>query len=165
MGREQAFGAAESRWPHGHVRARPISKVGPNHAADPMLTRTNPDSGELQLVVIKRGDTGTWALPGGMVDPGEAVSTTVRREFDEEAGALKDPQKGCHCFGDRTLRGGEVVYAATSTTLATRTMHGWRRPRSTSTAATSSASSCRSRRATTPPMSSGSTSRPTLSSR
>ena len=90
-----------------------LAKWGPNHAADPIVTRTNPDSGELQLVVIKRGDTGTWALPGGMVDPGEAVSTTVRREFDEEAGALKDPQKRARftALADELFgAGGEVVY-------------------------------------------------------
>lgn len=39
----------------------------------------------LQFVAIKRGDTGEWALPGGMVDPGESVSSTAVREFQEEA--------------------------------------------------------------------------------
>lgn len=39
----------------------------------------------LQLVVIFRGDGGGWALPGGMVDPGEMVSETLKREFMEEA--------------------------------------------------------------------------------
>jgi len=40
------------------------------------------------VVAIQRKDTGSWALPGGMVDAGEAVSETVRREFTEEAGAV-----------------------------------------------------------------------------
>lgn len=39
----------------------------------------------LQFVAIKRADTGEWALPGGMVDPGEKVATTAVREFREEA--------------------------------------------------------------------------------
>lgn len=39
----------------------------------------------LQLVTIKRRDTGEWALPGGMVDPGEKVAATAVREFREEA--------------------------------------------------------------------------------
>lgn len=26
-----------------------------------------------------------WAIPGGMVDPGEKISTTLKREFIEEA--------------------------------------------------------------------------------
>ena len=47
-----------------------LAKWGPNHAADPMVTRYHAVTGELQIVVIKRSDTGAWALPGGMVDPG-----------------------------------------------------------------------------------------------
>lgn len=39
----------------------------------------------LQFVAIKRRDTGEWALPGGMVDPGEKMSATAVREFQEEA--------------------------------------------------------------------------------
>ncbi len=39
----------------------------------------------LEVVSIQRRDNGQWALPGGMVDPGEVVSATVRREFLEEA--------------------------------------------------------------------------------
>ncbi|XP_040580343.1 ADP-ribose pyrophosphatase, mitochondrial [Lepeophtheirus salmonis] len=75
-----------------------LGKWGPNHAADPIVTRwkrkegsneieIHPNSGKkvLQFVGIKRKDTGEWALPGGMVDPGEKVSITVRREFMEEA--------------------------------------------------------------------------------
>ena len=39
----------------------------------------------LQFVCILRHDGGGWAIPGGMVDPGEVVSLTLRREFMEEA--------------------------------------------------------------------------------
>ncbi|XP_069042396.1 ADP-ribose pyrophosphatase, mitochondrial isoform X2 [Lepisosteus oculatus] len=70
---------------------------GPNHAADPIVTRwkrdaegeqvLDPSSGlpVLQFISIKRKDCGEWALPGGMVDPGEKVSATLQREFSEEA--------------------------------------------------------------------------------
>lgn len=34
---------------------------------------------------IERRDCGEWAIPGGMVDPGEKISTTLKREFLEEA--------------------------------------------------------------------------------
>ena len=62
-----------------------LGKWGPNHAADPIITRYHPETGLLQLVVIQRTDNGEWALPGGMVDAGEHVTDTVRREFQEEA--------------------------------------------------------------------------------
>ena len=39
----------------------------------------------LQVVLILRRDGGGWALPGGMVDPGEVVTQTLKREFMEEA--------------------------------------------------------------------------------
>ena len=79
-----------------------------NHAADPVVTRwkmletgngakfLDETSGKpvLEFVCIQRKDTGIWAIPGGMVDPGEKVSTTVKREFMEEAldstGSTKD---------------------------------------------------------------------------
>ncbi|XP_045606104.2 ADP-ribose pyrophosphatase, mitochondrial isoform X1 [Procambarus clarkii] len=68
---------------------------GPNHAADPIVTRwkiagnefVHGNSGKpiLQFVCIQRRDSGEWAIPGGMVDPGERVSATLQREFQEEA--------------------------------------------------------------------------------
>lgn len=74
-----------------------LGRWGPNHAADPIITRwkrdnsgnkiTHPGSGKciLQFVAIKRKDCGEWAIPGGMVDPGEKISATLKREFGEEA--------------------------------------------------------------------------------
>ncbi|XP_050350488.1 ADP-ribose pyrophosphatase, mitochondrial isoform X2 [Nymphalis io] len=66
-----------------------LGRWGPNHAADPVVTRwkhTEKDKKPiLQFIAIKRRDTGEWALPGGMVDPGEKVAATAIREFQEEA--------------------------------------------------------------------------------
>eukprot|EP00043_Microstomoeca_roanoka_P006586 m.64075 g.64075 ORF g.64075 m.64075 type:complete len:324 (+) comp13474_c5_seq1:276-1247(+) len=74
-----------------------LGRYGPNHAADPVVTRwkRDPETHEvvydkdgnpvLQFVAIQRRDCGLWALPGGMVDPGEVASATVKREFGEEA--------------------------------------------------------------------------------
>lgn len=62
-----------------------LGKWGANHAADPIVFSKNT-RGELQILLIKRKDTGDWALPGGMVDPGEKFSQTALRELREEAG-------------------------------------------------------------------------------
>ncbi|XP_064612144.1 ADP-ribose pyrophosphatase, mitochondrial-like [Liolophura sinensis] len=73
-----------------------LGKWGPNHAADPIVTRwkrtANGDiaadregKNVLQIVVVQRRDTHEWALPGGMVDIGEHISVTCKREFSEEA--------------------------------------------------------------------------------
>jgi len=74
-----------------------LGKWGPNHAADPVVTRfkkddkgnvvKNKDSGKpvLEFVAIKRNDTGCWAIPGGMVECGDTVSLTLKKEFGEEA--------------------------------------------------------------------------------
>ena len=85
--------------PHGRtgiIGRGLLGRFGPNHAADPLVTRWKKDeNGDfvlntegnriLQFVAIKRGDTGEWAIPGGMVDAGDTVSLTLRKEFGEEA--------------------------------------------------------------------------------
>jgi 8-oxo-dGTP diphosphatase len=40
-----------------------------------------------QLLLVRRGDTGTWALPGGTLEWGELARDTLARELREEAGA------------------------------------------------------------------------------
>lgn len=39
-----------------------------------------------QIVLIQRRDNGQWGLPGGMVNWGEDILTTVHRELEEETG-------------------------------------------------------------------------------
>lgn len=74
-----------------------MGRYGPNHAADPIVSTWKRDENNkivshftskkpiLRILCIQRGDTGEIALPGGMVDPGEKVSVTLKREFIEEA--------------------------------------------------------------------------------
>jgi len=67
-----------------------LGRWGPNHAGDPVVTRWAKDEGDdkrkvLEIILITRKDSGELALPGGMVDPGEHVSTAIKREFVEEA--------------------------------------------------------------------------------
>ncbi|VDK86813.1 unnamed protein product [Litomosoides sigmodontis] len=54
-----------------------LGKWGPNHAADPIVSRIH--CGQLQFVGIARRDSGEWAIPGGMVDAGEDVQETLKR--------------------------------------------------------------------------------------
>lgn len=93
-----------------------LGKWGPNHAADPLVTRWAPSTRgkprKLQFISIKRSDTGDWALPGGMVDDGELVTATVKREFTEEAGCIRDPtdREDFNRLTDELFAHGQVVY-------------------------------------------------------
>ncbi|XP_033624226.1 transient receptor potential cation channel subfamily M member-like 2 isoform X2 [Asterias rubens] len=72
-----------------------LGRFGPNHAADPIVTRWKKnsdgviieDNGQkvLEFVAVQRKDNQQWAIPGGMVEPGDVVSATLKREFGEEA--------------------------------------------------------------------------------
>ncbi len=39
-----------------------------------------------QIVLMQRRDNGHWGLPGGFIDWGETIATTVKRELKEETG-------------------------------------------------------------------------------
>ncbi|EDV21714.1 uncharacterized protein TRIADDRAFT_30196 [Trichoplax adhaerens] len=78
------------------IRGRGVlGRWGPNHAADPITTRwkrdddgnvvSYNDNPVLEFVAIKRQDNGQWALPGGMVEAGDTVTVTLKKEFGEEA--------------------------------------------------------------------------------
>ena len=58
---------------------------GPNHAADTLATRFNTDTERLEALLIRRHD-GTYALPGGMMNPGEGAADAAARELLEETG-------------------------------------------------------------------------------
>ena len=72
-----------------------LGKWGPNHAGDAIVTRYNLSLPHrpLEFVAIKRRETGHWAMPGGMVDPGEIAMATLRREFREEAANLPQSEQ------------------------------------------------------------------------
>jgi 8-oxo-dGTP diphosphatase len=80
-----------------HVLRRPVIAV----AAVPLLA-------DGRIVLIRRGDTGTWALPGGTLEWGETLRVGLERELLEEAGIerlLGDPELvGVFSRPDRDVR-------------------------------------------------------------
>lgn len=57
---------------------------GPNYTADSIVIRH--DLAEPHILLIERGDTGQWALPGGFIDKDEGSLTAALRETKEETG-------------------------------------------------------------------------------
>lgn len=57
---------------------------GVNAASDVFLTQTV--NGQLHFCAIQRRDDGTWAMPGGFRNKGEAADTAAFRELEEETG-------------------------------------------------------------------------------
>ena len=63
-----------------------LGKWGPNHAADPIVTRWHPSTNKLQVVVVKRQDgTDEWSLPGRLIREGETMAKALREAFEPRA--------------------------------------------------------------------------------
>jgi ADP-ribose pyrophosphatase YjhB (NUDIX family) len=65
---------------------------GPNFTADSVVL-----TDDAQVLLIQRGDTGAWALPGGFRDYTggqiETAKTAAARELTEETGLKLDPKR------------------------------------------------------------------------
>ncbi|WP_289010061.1 NUDIX domain-containing protein [uncultured Thermomonospora sp.] len=57
---------------------------GENRTVDPVVLATV--DGRRYLLMVRRRDTGTWALPGGFRQPGEDPVAAATRELAEETG-------------------------------------------------------------------------------
>jgi 8-oxo-dGTP diphosphatase len=58
-------------------------------------------------LLIRRGDTGTWAFVGGTIEWGETLRSTIPRELEEEAGVTEveiGRVIGVYSHPDRDLR-------------------------------------------------------------
>lgn len=63
---------------------RNLPAWGENQVADPIVVADT--AAGRRLLLIRRDDTGEWAIPGGMVDPGETPTGALVRELAEETG-------------------------------------------------------------------------------
>lgn len=63
---------------------RDLGRWGENQAADPIVVA--PANDGRRVLLIRRSDCGAWAIPGGMVDPGESAPAALVRELREETG-------------------------------------------------------------------------------
>ncbi|MBC7792686.1 MAG: NUDIX domain-containing protein [Clostridia bacterium] len=66
-----------------------LGRWGPNFAADALVFKCDVKGG-VQCLLIKRGDSGQWAFPGGMVDRDETADDAMTRELMEETGVQLD---------------------------------------------------------------------------
>ncbi|MFI8909099.1 NUDIX domain-containing protein [Streptomyces albidoflavus] len=70
---------------------RNLGRWGENQAADPIVVAGEGD--QRRVLLITRSDIGVEAIPGGMVDEGEAAPAALVRELREETGVdLSDHQ-------------------------------------------------------------------------
>lgn len=63
---------------------RILGRWGENQAADPIVI-AGPGA-NLRVLMIRRPDTGQWAIPGGLVDQGELAPAALVRDLREEMG-------------------------------------------------------------------------------
>lgn len=47
----------------------------------------------LEVLLVRRADTGAWTAVTGIIDPGETVAATARREALEEAGVVIEVER------------------------------------------------------------------------
>ncbi|RLB64914.1 MAG: NUDIX hydrolase [Deltaproteobacteria bacterium] len=60
-----------------------------------------------RILLVRRTDTGTWALPGGTLEWGEQLAAALPREIEEETGASwvrTERVSGIYSRPDRDLR-------------------------------------------------------------
>jgi predicted NUDIX family NTP pyrophosphohydrolase len=64
----------------------------------------------------KRQDYGSWSVPKGLAEPGEALEAVAAREFAEETGSelvsvARDPAQPPRDLGEVSLKSGKVIHA------------------------------------------------------
>lgn len=90
----------------------------------------NPSASEPTILAAQRAYPaelkGKWELPGGKVEPGEALETAIVREIEEELGVTVALQSPLPCptstNGAWPILGGRVMFVWLATTTATPTV-------------------------------------------
>lgn len=95
----------------GLLMWRRRDREGTNHGADgagsgPEVLLAHPGG-----PFYTRKDEGSWTIPKGLVEPGEALADAARREFAEEAGLHVGPDADLRALGTTQLRSGKTIYA------------------------------------------------------
>ncbi|MCB1189749.1 MAG: phosphotransferase [Leptospiraceae bacterium] len=83
------FSLAKSLNPNGRTGLRGrglLGKWGANFAVDPVVTRINPITEELEVLLTRREDNGEWALPGSMQYQNETIVDTAFRAIKQKTG-------------------------------------------------------------------------------
>ena len=88
--------------PADEVRSRFAAEVG--HVTPKVSADAAVFDAEGRVLLQRRADDGTWCLPGGYVEPGEAPHETAVRETREETGLDVEPET---LVGVDTRRPGE----------------------------------------------------------
>ncbi len=71
--------------PPGRIPPAPVTpKIGVDGA---LINRAS------EILLVRRRDTGLWAMPGGAVEIGERPSVAVAREVEEETGLVMTPTR------------------------------------------------------------------------
>ena len=79
--------------------------------------------GRRYIPLQRRADSGLWGIPGGMMEPGESIEETARRETREETGLEIGPLEIYGVFSGRRYfhryPNGDEVYNVTVAFVAT----------------------------------------------
>ncbi|CAH1774148.1 unnamed protein product [Owenia fusiformis] len=100
-----------------------LGRWGPNFAGDPIVTRWKRDAQDriveingrpvLEFVAIMRADNGQWALPGALLEPGQAVHSCIKASLTHDARARftqSEQQMEIHDKLDTMLAEGVEIY-------------------------------------------------------
>lgn len=68
-----------------------------------VVVREDLEAGRRHLLLLRRSDSGAWALPAGIVEPGEQPATTLVRELVEEACVVAEPERVVWVVADPEL--------------------------------------------------------------